>query len=182
MQSIPLSLPLSRTAFFFDFDGTLVDLAPTPDAIQVPPDVPVLVDALRQLSHGAVAIVSGRGIDSIDAYLNLPGLPVAGLHGAERRDANGDTQRIGFDDPRLLRIERELAALVDRHPGMLLEIKGAALALHFRNAPEREGVARARRPSGSSPITRMRTCCSRARWCSRSSRRASTRGARLPRS
>lgn len=143
MQSIPLSLPLARTAFFFDFDGTLVDLAPTPDAIQVPPDVPVLVDALRQLSHGAVAIVSGRGIDSIDAYLNLPGLPVAGLHGAERRDANGDTQRIGFDDPRLLRIERELAALVDRHPGMLLEIKGAALALHFRNAPEREGVARA---------------------------------------
>lgn len=38
MQSIPLSLPLARTAFFFDFDGTLVDLAPTPDAIQVPPD------------------------------------------------------------------------------------------------------------------------------------------------
>ncbi|WP_323122225.1 trehalose-phosphatase [Burkholderia alba] len=142
MQSVPASLSLTDTAFFFDFDGTLVDLAPTPDSIQVSPAVPALIDALRQLSHGAVAIVSGRAIDSIDAFLKRPDLPVAGLHGAERRDANGDTQRIGFNDARLLRIERELAALVDRHPGMLLEIKGAAVALHYRNAPEHELAAR----------------------------------------
>lgn len=142
MQSIPAFLSLTDTAFFFDFDGTLVELAPTPDSICVPPSLIALLAALRHRSHGAVAIVSGRGIDNIDTFLNMPDLPIAGLHGAERRDANGDTQRIGFNYARLLRIERELAVVVERHPGMLLEIKGAAVALHYRNAPEREGIAR----------------------------------------
>ncbi|AOR67194.1 trehalose-phosphatase [Burkholderia stabilis] len=142
MQSVPASLSLTDTAFFFDFDGTLVELAPTPDSIHVPPSLLTMLDALRHRSHGAVAIVSGRGIDNLDTFLKMPDLPIAGLHGAERRDANGDTQRIGFNDERLLRIERELAAVVDRHSGMLLEIKGAAVALHYRNAPEREAVAR----------------------------------------
>ncbi|VWB35957.1 trehalose-phosphatase [Burkholderia arboris] len=142
MQSVPASLSLTDTAFFFDFDGTLVELAPTPDSIHVPSSLLTLLDELRRRSHGAVAVVSGRGIDNLDTFLKMPDLPIAGLHGAERRDANGDTQRIGFNDERLLRIERELAGVVDRHPGMLLEIKGAAVALHFRNAPEREAVAR----------------------------------------
>ncbi|KVE26227.1 trehalose phosphatase [Burkholderia vietnamiensis] len=142
MQSVPASLSLTDTAFFFDFDGTLVELAPTPDSIHVPPSLLMLLDTLRQRSHGAVAVVSGRGIDNLDTFLSMPDLPIAGLHGAERRDSNGDTQRIGFNDERLLRIERELAAVVDRHPGMLLEIKGAAVALHYRNAVDREPVAR----------------------------------------
>lgn len=142
MQSVPASLSLTDTAFFFDFDGTLVELAPTPDSIHVPPSLLALLDALRRRAHGAVAILSGRGIDNIDQHLKMPDLPVAGLHGAERRDANGDTQRVGFNDARLLRIERELADVVDRYPGMLLEIKGAAVALHYRNAPEREAIAR----------------------------------------
>lgn len=142
MQPVPASLSLTDTAFFFDFDGTLVDLALTPDGIHVPDSLPAMLSELRTLARGAVAIVSGRGIDSIDSFLGLADLPVAGLHGAERRDANGDTMRVGFNDERLLRIERELAAVVERNPGTLLEIKGAAVALHFRNAPEREGVAR----------------------------------------
>ncbi|WP_205192394.1 trehalose-phosphatase, partial [Burkholderia sp. LMG 13014] len=112
MQSVPASLSLTDTAFFFDFDGTLVELAPTPDSIHVPPSLLTMLDELRRRSHGAVAIVSGRGIDNLDTFLKMPGLPIAGLHGAERRDANGDTQRIGFNDERLLRIERELAAVV----------------------------------------------------------------------
>jgi trehalose 6-phosphate phosphatase len=142
MQSLPAFLSPSETAFFFDFDGTLVELAPTPDGVVVAPGV---VDSLRQLrraTRGAVAVVSGRGIDSIDAFLGMPDLPVAGLHGAERRDASGDTVRLGFNDDRLLRMERVLAELVRAHPGTLLEIKGAALALHYRNAPLAETAAR----------------------------------------
>lgn len=143
MQLLPAVVTPSQTAFFFDFDGTLVELAPTPDGILVPTEMVSLLHDLRRLSHGAVAIVSGRGIDSIDSFLGIPDLPVAGMHGAERRDANGDTQRVGFNDERLLRMEQVLADVVSRNPGMLLEIKGAALALHYRNAPEREAVARA---------------------------------------
>ncbi|QBQ97128.1 trehalose-phosphatase [Paraburkholderia pallida] len=143
MQVLPAELPFDKTAFFFDFDGTLVDLAPTPDGVLVRPDMLALLAALRRATHGAVAIVSGRGIESIDKFLGMPDLPVAGLHGAERRDANGDTQRVGFNDQRLLHMEQVLAEVVRTHAGMLLEIKGAALALHYRNAPEHEGAARA---------------------------------------
>lgn len=142
MQALPAVLPPEQTAFFFDFDGTLVDLAPTPDGVLVRPDMLALLAELRRVTHGAVAIVSGRGIDSIDAFLGMPDLPVAGLHGAERRDANGDTQRVGFNDQRLLHMEQVLAEVVRTHPGMLLEIKGAALALHYRNTPECEPAAR----------------------------------------
>ncbi len=143
MQVLPAVLPPDQTAFFFDFDGTLVDLAPTPDGVLVRPDMLALLHELRRTTHGAVAIVSGRGIESIDGFLGMPDLPVAGLHGAERRDANGDTQRVGFNDERLLRMEQVLAEVVRTHPRMLLEIKGASLALHYRNVPEHEGTARA---------------------------------------
>ncbi|HWT34908.1 MAG TPA: trehalose-phosphatase, partial [Paraburkholderia sp.] len=136
MQALPAFLSPTETAFFFDFDGTLVDLAPTPDGVLVQPEAIALLAELRRLTNGAVAIVSGRGIDSIDQFLGMPDLPIAGLHGAERRDANGDTQRVGFNDDRLLRMEQILADVVNANPGMLLEIKGAALALHYRNAPE----------------------------------------------
>ncbi|WP_321866106.1 trehalose-phosphatase [Paraburkholderia tropica] len=141
-QALPAALPFDKTAFFFDFDGTLVELAPTPDGVLVHPDMLAQLAELRRATSGAVAIVSGRGIDSIDHFLAMPDLPIAGLHGAERRDANGDTQRVGFHDARLLHMEQVLAEVVRMHPGTLLEIKGAALALHYRNAPEHGNAAR----------------------------------------
>src|ERR1700761_6726091 len=142
MQAPPEAFAPTEYAFFFDFDGTLVELAPTRAGVLAPPAVPALLAELRTLTNGAVAVVSGRGIGSIDGFLGMPDLPIAGLHGAERRDSNGDTQRIGFHDERLLRMEQVLAQVVNDHPGMLLEIKGAALALHYRNAPDREPLAR----------------------------------------
>ena len=85
----------------------------------------------------------------------MPDLPIAGLHGAERRDSNGDVQRIGFNDERLLRMEHVLEDVVNANPGMLLEIKGAALALHYRNAPDREPAARA---ATERLVARIRRC------------------------
>ncbi|KAG0163070.1 hypothetical protein DFQ28_006155 [Apophysomyces sp. BC1034] len=144
IAALPRVNPLDA-AFFLDFDGTLVELAAAPDRVIVEPVVVELLGGVRRASHGALAVVSGRGIDSIDALLvsdELADLPIAGLHGAERRDANGNVLRVGFNDPRLGRIERELERVVDENPGMLLEIKGAALALHYRNVPAREPLAR----------------------------------------
>ncbi|HTJ92954.1 MAG TPA: trehalose-phosphatase [Pararobbsia sp.] len=143
MAQPPASLDLANTAFFFDFDGTLVELASTPDQVVVEPRAFALIDKLRSLTAGAVAIVSGRAIDNLDTMLAPLRLPTAGLHGAERRDANNDTLRVGFGDERLITMERMLEQVVADHPGMLLEIKGAALALHYRNAPTREAAARA---------------------------------------
>lgn len=142
MLSLPAVLPLERTAFFFDCDGTLVELASTPDTVQVRPDMLALLRALRTATQGAVAIVSGRGIASLDALLQMPDLPMAGLHGAERRDAKGHITCTDLDDARLPHMAQILADLVRAHPGMLLENKGASLALHYRNAPECEALAR----------------------------------------
>lgn len=138
----PPSLAVAEAAFFFDFDGTLAELATTPDKVVVDPRVRPLLEALSRLTGGAVAIVSGRGVDNLDGMLAPMRLPTAGLHGAERRDANGDLLRVGFGDERLLKMEHALEQVVNDNPGMLLEIKGAALALHYRNAPAREAAAR----------------------------------------
>jgi trehalose 6-phosphate phosphatase len=139
----PATLAVSETAFFFDFDGTLAELASAPGLVVVEPRVGTLLAELSRLSGGAVAIVSGRAVDDLDRMLGALRLPTAGLHGAERRDSNGDMLRVGFGDERLLTMERVLEQVVSDNPGMLLEIKGAALALHYRNAPTREAAARA---------------------------------------
>jgi trehalose 6-phosphate phosphatase len=139
----PATLAVSEAAFFFDFDGTLVELASAPDKVVVEPRVRTLLEALSRLTGGAVALVSGRGVENLDGMLGPLRLPTAGLHGAERRDANGDMLRVGFGDERLLKMEHALEEVVNDNPGLLLEIKGAALALHYRNAPAREAAARA---------------------------------------
>jgi trehalose 6-phosphate phosphatase len=143
MHGLPVSLSPLETAFFFDFDGTLVELAATPDGVVVTPRVQALLAQLQHLTNGAVAIVSGRGIVELDALLAPLRLPSAGLHGAERRDATDVTQRLGFDAERVAQMAHALAETVRANPGMLLEIKGAGLALHYRNAPDKEASARA---------------------------------------
>jgi len=52
-----------------DLDGTLLDIAPTPSSVIVPPDVPRVLRALRLLLDDAIAIVTGRPIEMIDALL-----------------------------------------------------------------------------------------------------------------
>lgn len=129
-------LPDRASALFFDFDGTLVDIAPQPDAIAVEPGVPELLARLASLLGGAVAVVSGRPLADIDRHLQLARLPAAGVHGAERRGADGLVRRIAvgsLDEPAAL-----IESLVKRHPGLRAEHKPGAIALHYRQAPELE--------------------------------------------
>ena len=122
-------------ALLLDLDGTLLDFAPTPDAVVVPPGLPVALVRLERRLGGALAIVTGRPVAQIDAL--LPGLPaVAGEHGgAIRHTPDGPLER--DDHPPvpgawLATAEAVLAA----HPGTLLERKAHGVALHFRRAPE----------------------------------------------
>lgn len=140
--TVSFSCALARAAFFFDFDGTLVELAATPDGIHVPAALPHRLAALRAACGGALAIVSGRGIDAIDAFLAMPDLPIAGLHGAERRDMHGALTHTGLDEVRLAHIVADLAALAQQHAGLLLEPKRASVAFHYRNAPACEALVR----------------------------------------
>lgn len=135
LPALPALPVVANTAFFFDFDGTLCALAPTPDAVVVAPEVPALLTRLRERSGDAVAIVTGRPISDIDRFLAPLSLPIAGSHGAERRGHDGQCEQIGFGDPRLTHMQGEMRLFVDAHPGLLLEVKGAGLAIHFRAAP-----------------------------------------------
>lgn len=136
-------LPPLRTdqALFLDFDGTLVEIAPSPDSIVLDPTLPEVLSRLLDRLDGAVAIVSGRPIADIDHWLRPLKLPCAGVHGAERRDRDG--KLCTSAPPELALVAERLQRLAHEHPRLLLERKSAAVALHYRQAPELEPLCRA---------------------------------------
>jgi trehalose 6-phosphate phosphatase len=138
MQTPPRLTP--DAALFLDFDGTLVAIAETPEAIKVPTALVALLGDLHELLGGALAVVSGRQIDAIDRFLAPLRLPAAGEHGVQRRDAEGQMQEQRAPDLTLvLNAANELARVYE---GLLVERKHAAIALHYRLAPQLEAVCR----------------------------------------
>ncbi|MCC6735962.1 MAG: trehalose-phosphatase [Bauldia sp.] len=124
-------------AFFIDLDGTLIDIAPTPEGVFVPPGLPEQLAALGLATEGALAIVSGRAIVSLDRILGPSRLVKAGLHGGELR-RSGQAMEAMTAPPALELLRPLLAALANRWPGTLLEDKGAAIAVHYRGNPAAE--------------------------------------------
>jgi trehalose 6-phosphate phosphatase len=125
-------------ALFLDFDGTLVEIAAHPEAVRVPAGLVGTLGRLQRLLGGAVAVVSGRPIAQIDGFLDPLALCVAGVHGAERRRADGS--RDWLPVPPLQPVEDCASALVREHPALRLETKRGSLALHYRQAPQLEGL------------------------------------------
>jgi trehalose 6-phosphate phosphatase len=123
-------------ALFLDFDGTLVDLAAQPEDVMVPSGLIGTLDALHNYLGGALAVVSGRPIEQIDAFLHPLRLPVAGVHGTERRGAAGEMTLLSTHP--LERVEDAALELAALHPRLRVENKRGSLALHYRQAPELE--------------------------------------------
>jgi trehalose 6-phosphate phosphatase len=130
----PLLAP--HFALFLDFDGTLAEIAARPGDVVVDRELPAILESLATRLGGAVAVVSGRRLADLDPLLAPVQLPAAGQHGAELRPRPGGTVQ--------LRTPAGVAtiahALHDRFgwdERLLIEDKGAAVALHFRQAPER---------------------------------------------
>jgi trehalose 6-phosphate phosphatase len=126
-----------NTALFLDIDGTLLDLARTPDRVKVPRE---LLQALEKLAHqlsGALAFVSGRSLESVDT-LFAPFRPAAiGAHGGEIRGIDGQvTRSASLPDS----VREVFTGLAENIPGLLLEDKKCAVALHYRLAPEAQPV------------------------------------------
>jgi trehalose 6-phosphate phosphatase len=128
-----LKLDVNRIALLLDFDGTLVDIAPTPDAVHVPDDLCDSLGRLLELTNGALAVVSGRPIRDIDAKFAPLKLPVVGGHGAEMRVRDDEIISAVVPLPEALRIRLKAAEEFD--PGVLIEDKGYSVALHYRRAP-----------------------------------------------
>ena len=125
-------------ALFLDFDGTMVDIAPQPNAVHVPEPLLVVLRDLHGYLGGAVAVISGRPMDQIDEFLSPLRLAVAGVHGAERRGSDGTVTLL--DTHPLDRVEEAARTLAAQHPRLLVEVKRGSLALHYRLAPELETV------------------------------------------
>src|SRR6184192_1004335 len=137
---VPRSLVphLSETAVLLDIDGTLLDLAPTPREVWVPPGLAKTLNRLLVRTNGALALVSGRSLNDIDLIFAPDLFPAVGGHGAEMR-IEPDSEAVAAHAPPMDKeLKRRLAAIAKLSPGILLEDKGYSLALHYRLAPHAE--------------------------------------------
>ncbi|HEX6571206.1 MAG TPA: trehalose-phosphatase [Steroidobacteraceae bacterium] len=137
-----------------DVDGTLIEVGPAPDDVEVDAATLKFLQDASDTLHGALALISGRSLAQLDALFGYARFPAAGLHGLERRDAQ---HRLHVHPAESLpqSLVDELGEIAERHPGVLLEDKGRAVALHYRQAAslhemlEREVHALARRHGGN---------------------------------
>lgn len=130
-------------ALFLDVDGTLLDIAPTPQEAVLPPGLVPLLERLCGLLGGAVALVSGRPLRDIDRLFSPLLLPAAGEHGAEIRFAANEPPRSATRPGGLAPLRAALALYRVDHPGVLVEDKGHSLTAHYRLAPGCEAELRA---------------------------------------
>jgi trehalose 6-phosphate phosphatase len=137
---VPRSLVphLSETAILLDIDGTLLDLAPTPREVWVPPGLAKTLNRLLARTNGALALVSGRSLNDIDLIFAPEQFPAVGGHGAELRIGTDNEAVASHAPPMDKELKRRLAAIARLSPGILLEDKGYSLALHYRLAPHAE--------------------------------------------
>ncbi|MTI16782.1 trehalose-phosphatase [Rhodobacteraceae bacterium RKSG542] len=129
-------------ALFLDFDGTLVDLAPTPDSVKVVDGLATHLNQLYDGLGGALALVSGRPIEFLDFMLMPTELPAAGLHGLERRMSRQHPIESAETWPGIPEIKEKFFQANLFQDGIFLEDKGIALAVHYRAQAERENEIR----------------------------------------
>lgn len=137
MSSTQAALPaFDRTALLLDVDGTLIDIAPRPDLVVVPPDLLATLRMLRAALGGALAVISGRPVEQVDLLLDDAPQAVAGEHGGAMRHVLGGP----IERPVLPAPSAEWLATAEQlaraHPGVLLEHKARGFVLHYRAVPE----------------------------------------------
>lgn len=126
-------------ALFLDFDGTLVELAPTPDGIEVKSDLFARLRALFDRLDGRLALISGRALDNLAMHLGPMTIWRAGSHGSDCRDPDGAAMGVAAQ-PLPPAAIAELGAYADQ-AGIDYEPKQHGGALHFRAHPDAEGDA-----------------------------------------
>jgi trehalose 6-phosphate phosphatase len=137
----PGARDLGAVALLLDVDGTLLDIAPTPSSVTVPDKLRTSLGELYGRTGGALALVSGRTVGDLDRLFAPLRLPAIGAHGAEMRLADDrPAQRAGAAIGESVR--RRFAAIAAIDPGVIVEDKGTSLAIHYRLAPQREGLVK----------------------------------------
>lgn len=139
----PLPLPApplpgvdDRWALFLDVDGTLLDFSDRPDQVCVDSRLRELVEDLYGALDGALALVSGRSLDDLDDLFGHPPWAMAGLHGLELRCADGRYRGVHIGASRRSLVRDIANTVAAGLPGVLMEDKGMAVALHCRTSPQ----------------------------------------------
>lgn len=124
----------ARLLVALDFDGTLSELAPTPDKAVLAAPTRRLLAELARRPDTKVAVISGRALEDVRRKVGLPGLYYAGNHGLE---INGPGIRwshpcaVGLD----LAIRETLEEELRDFPGLIVEHKRLGVAVHYRGVP-----------------------------------------------
>jgi trehalose 6-phosphate phosphatase len=125
-----------RLALFLDVDGTLLEIAATPDRVRVPASLRNTLQLSFAREHGAFALLSGRSLEDLDELFSPCVFPASGKHGLEVRLPSGRVVRPEIDSSILDRARRWLGMLQRENRGLLLEDKGVAIAMHYRLVPK----------------------------------------------
>ncbi|TQI75884.1 trehalose 6-phosphatase [Bosea sp. AK1] len=135
-----IASPGSEIALFLDFDGTLVEIAPSPEDVHLDRRVAPALMALRAQLGGALALVSGRPIGFLDGILAPHRFDIAGLHGAQIR-VDGEIRSQADTHEGMHGALRDLVRFANSHVGIIVEDKRISIALHWRLAPSLEAEA-----------------------------------------
>lgn len=137
-RDLPLVRPLAigpGVALFLDFDGTLVEIAESPDAITVPDHLPDLLERLSRALDGRFAVVTGRSIAALEGLLGPVDVAVAGSHGGEFR-ASGQASVEALAAPLPEAVVSALGQCAAANGGLLMEAKPFSVAIHYRHHPQ----------------------------------------------
>ncbi len=152
MASLPVSLwqspwperlcrTMPRLLLCLDYDGTLTPIAARPEEARPTPALLSLLSQLVQRPNLVVAIVSGRSLLDLRTLLPVPGLVFIGTHGCEIGTPDGKTKLLvpgGVVSLAIARLRQEIAPTLVNSPGLILEDKRYALALHYRLAQSQD--------------------------------------------
>lgn len=131
---------LSGYALFLDIDGTLADIVATPSQARVPREAVTAIEVLAHHLDGAVALISGRHLDDIDAMTGLQKISAAGIHGAQMRTMQGFNAHDRTIADRIASVQSVLEARVGAMAGVLIERKPLSVAVHYRACPQNESA------------------------------------------
>jgi len=134
--------PSADWCYFLDVDGTLTEIAGSPDAIEISDRVLDVLGNLSITTGGALALISGRPLNELDRLFSPLMLPAVGQHGMEIRGPDGAVFHPSPMPPGYQIILAQLRGYAEGIPGVVLEEKGFSLALHYRQAPGEAGNAK----------------------------------------
>lgn len=138
MLPSPQAIDIERTALLLDVDGTLLDIAATPYSVVVPPSLGTILSGLLEASGGAVALVSGRTIETLDGLFAPLSVPAIGGHGAEIRVFPHGPRMQWLPAMITGPLRRQIHTLARVDPHVLVEDKPHSVAVHYRLALQQE--------------------------------------------